>query len=171
MKQDLLKEIIWQFVIVLVSIMIFSFYFGFGNFFIDAIDFSFHDSYLVISPLFILLIIFSVISFLITGLRMILSKLNSLITNSFFIISASIIILLIWFNIESISTMLAMNASNNAVWTVYPPSTELPISPPNNNAYSKDHIKNTLKIIQASLFLILILTVQTSFRKLRKTSP
>ena len=171
MKKDLQKEIIWQLAIALLAIVIFATKFGIENLISKSMDFSFHDSYIVASPIYIISIIILVLSFLITGSRVALSKFNNLIPNTIFIISICILILVIWFNIDNISTMLSMSSNNKTGWTVYPPSAELPISPPNNNVYSKDHIKNTLKIIQGSLFLILIITAQTSFRKLRKASP
>lgn len=156
--------------IAIVACIIFGFNFGFENITAASFDIALHDSYFVITPIYIISKIFLILSFLNAGLRVGINKFNDVKTNFYFLITTGLLILMISILIKDFSILLSMFSDNKSGWTVYPPTSDVTSHITTSKDRSNGTLTELLIFIQLILLVILIVSSIIAEKKTRKQS-
>jgi hypothetical protein len=136
MNSNFRKELLWLIILAFSTCLLFSVLFGTSVFIHGEFVTHFHDTYTAMSTATIATCLFSILSFVIYGIRMALNRCAFLWVNCLFLFFCTILIVTLINIPEHIWILLSGHNAEYGGWTVSPP------------VYSTDHKNTTLQALR-----------------------
>jgi len=158
-KKEFKTEVIWLFGILVVSVIIYGCYSGFGK--LDVgIDIELHDTYFVFSSVYIILFLFRIICFIVYGIRVIKDRFKSIFLSVIWVVITGLMIML---HSEINKTYLTFQPlfprGDDNGWTVYPPNDIPPPSGNEKEMLSPEAIFYSFKMVDDSFMITQVLLI------------